>query len=268
MDTVLQNSHELISRNCFALPKMMLLPNIVLKHPFLLVQIFPVILIVDNIKNRFMAQLSMEIEKTSKEQKELESKRSQIEQFDMKNSAFLQITGQESLNFTKGRWNELTTDIQSLDTKKQILKLISRYLRALYWLDILGPMIECALAEMLSFGHILVSEIMVFSRAIQDSIDFILMKSRAEAELASLNSAIEKLDEYLILADTSRKRNLVDCSLTAGSFLSIEGLSFSRGSSKVYFNFVFLISIIHHITLSFQFRYRSKKCIFNLVFML
>lgn len=233
MDAVLQNSHDLISRNCFALPKMMLLPNIVMKHPLILVQIFPIILIVDNLKNRVMAQLTMEIERMSKDQKDLESKRSQIEQFDMKSSSSLQIAGLESLEFTKRRWYELTTNIQNLDTWRQVLKLVSRYLRALYWLDILGPMIECALSEMLAYGHIFVSEIMVFSRAIQDTLDFILMKSRAEAELASLNSAIEKLDEYSILTEASRQRNLVNCTSSPDSSLSIKDLGYARGLALV-----------------------------------
>ena len=134
MDTVIQTSNDLVSKKAFSLPKMMLIPQVIMKHPLLLAQIFPLILVVDNVKNRLLTKFTKEVELTSKEKDAILSKRSQIEQFDMKNSENLQTTGKYSLGFTKNRWNELTESIQKLDAKAQILNLIKKYIRALYWL--------------------------------------------------------------------------------------------------------------------------------------
>ena len=94
-------------------------------------------------------------------------------------------------------------------------------------------MIECALAEMLSFNLISSGEIMLYSRAIQDTIDFMLMRSRAEAELASLNTAVERLDEYTAMLDVARRRNQIECQISSTYSIYIDNISYKRGSASV-----------------------------------
>ena len=106
-------------------------------------------------------------------------------------------------------------------------------------MDILGPLTECSIAQMIAAGQVMASEIMVYSRSIQDTLDFVLMRSRAEAELASLDTAVENLKDYLKHWDDTKRRLFVPCSL--GGHFSIRDLSYRRGSASVrvfYKNFI------------------------------
>ena len=47
-------------------------------------------------------------------------------------------------------------------------------------------LIDCALSKLLAEGSIVVAEIFVFSRAIEDVVDLLLIRSRSESELATL----------------------------------------------------------------------------------
>lgn len=61
--------------------------------------------------------------------------------------------------------------------------------------DVLNPGIECGLAFVLEAGHIGLGDIWLYSRVIEDSLDTLLMRSRAEAELAQLVAETERLTE-------------------------------------------------------------------------
>lgn len=233
MDTVISTSNDLISRKCFSLPKILLLPKLLSLQPLLIIQVFPIILVVDSIKSATLAKITMKTEALSNEKKELETIRSQVEEFDIRSSHTLQKSGHGSLEFTKLRWIELTDEIQKKDTASQILRMVGRYLRALYWLDILSPMVECAIAEMIAYGNIISAEIMLYSRAMQDALDFLLMRSRAEAELSSLNTAVENLQEYVITWDDSRTRTVTQCAISGNKSLSISNFAYTRGSAAV-----------------------------------
>jgi len=84
---------------------------------------------------------------------------------------------------------------------------------------------------MIAAGQVMASEIMVYSRSIQDTLDFVLMRSRAEAELASLDTAVKNLEDYLKYWDETKRRLFVPCSL--GDYFSISDLSYRRGSASV-----------------------------------
>lgn len=75
-ETVISTVYDLINRNLFSLPKLMLLPGIALKQPMLLLKITPLILISDWIKSTIVATMTNEVERINKEVKDVSSKRS------------------------------------------------------------------------------------------------------------------------------------------------------------------------------------------------
>ena len=61
-----------------------------------------------------------------------------------------------------------------------------------------------ALAKLLAEGTIVLSEIYVFSRAIEDVVDLLLIRSRSESELATLMSEVERLKSLNAIWSTNR----------------------------------------------------------------
>jgi energy-coupling factor transporter ATP-binding protein EcfA2 len=59
--------------------------------------------------------------------------------------------------------------------------------------DVVLPGVECWIAFLLEQGHIEVAEVLVYTRAFDDAIDAVLMRSKAEAELARLKSDAHRL---------------------------------------------------------------------------
>jgi hypothetical protein len=93
MDTVVSTTYDLFNRKLFSLPKVMLLPVIMARQPKMMAQIFPFIFVADWCKGKAVAYMTSRIEKLQKETQELQSIRSKVESFDMKNAELLQRAG-------------------------------------------------------------------------------------------------------------------------------------------------------------------------------
>ena len=105
-------------------------------------------------------------------------------------------------------------------------------------------LVDCALAKLIAVAKIFSADIYVYARAIEDMIDLVLMRSRAESELASMGTSIEVLTDLKNIWKQSGDRDLLDCSLPSfdesedsESVLRIKGLAYTRGSASVRFNF-------------------------------
>ena len=96
-------------------------------------------------------------------------------------------------------------------------------------------MVDCALANLIGIGKIASSEIFVFSRAIEDAVDMVLMKSRSEAELARMMTEIEKLTELADIWARSKARNLLHCKVAPqeGGGITLRHVHYSRGTATV-----------------------------------
>jgi len=64
-------SYDIVNRKLFSVPKLLLLPQVIMKEPMLLVRIFPLIFLADYLKGRFVAYLSNEVERLKKEEKDV-----------------------------------------------------------------------------------------------------------------------------------------------------------------------------------------------------
>jgi len=232
----------------------MLLPQVIAKQPMLLIQITPLILLSDYVKSTIVSTITTETERISKEVKEKEALRNRIEQYDIKNSELIQRSGYDSILFTEERWIELTESIQELQVTASIMKRSKMYFSWIQRHFVMMALVDCALAKLIAVGKIGASDIFVYARAIEDFIGFILMRSRAESELASMTTSIQVLADLKQIWDDSEERHLLKCNIDhnadgkGSEGISINGLSYSRGSASVKINDIELSSGIYAVT--------------------
>lgn len=100
---------------------------------------------------------------------------------------------------------------------------------------VFSVLVDCALANLLAIGQIGAAEIFVFSRAIEDAVDMILMRSRSEAELARVLTEIEKLTGLSNIWERSSSRNLLDCKLAEKELdgITLRHVYYTRGTAVV-----------------------------------
>lgn len=169
--------------------------------------------------------------------RQVDSMRVKVEQFDMKNAELIQRSGQGATQFTQRRWEELTVSIQEKQISVDLLRRTKGFFQWLQRNFIFSVLIDCALANLIAVGKIVSAEIFVFSRAIEDAVDLVLMRSRAESELARMATEIERLQQLEQLWEKSKNRSLLPCHVASPESLSngisIRNLQYSRGTAMV-----------------------------------
>jgi hypothetical protein len=86
VDTIVTTVYDIFNRKLFSLPKLLILPGVIGRQPMLLVRIFPFIFATDVIKGRIAATVTDRIERFKKEAKDVDTRRTKVEQFDTKNA--------------------------------------------------------------------------------------------------------------------------------------------------------------------------------------
>lgn len=258
MDEIVSTTYDFFNRKLFSLPKLMLLPGIMMRQPVLVAQITPFIFASDFLKAKVMAYLTTSIEKFKKDSMEVQAIRMKVEAFDMKNADLLQRSGVGATSFTQKRWEELTVSIQQKTFMASFLNRTKRFFNWIQHHFVFSVMIDCALAQLIAVGKIVSAEIFVFSRAIEDAVDTVLMRSRAESELARMLTQIEKLKELADVWEASRTRLLLPCLVAApssssglqkkNSGITLKNLHYSRGSASVSVDHVDILPGVYALT--------------------
>ena len=91
VDTVVTTVYEIFNRKLFSLPKLLILPGVIGRQPGLLIGIFPFIFVTDYVKGRFASTVTDRIERFKEEAKDINTRRTKVEQFDMKNAELVSI---------------------------------------------------------------------------------------------------------------------------------------------------------------------------------
>eukprot|EP00559_Dactyliosolen_fragilissimus_P004218 CAMPEP_0184865746 /NCGR_PEP_ID=MMETSP0580-20130426/18891_1 /TAXON_ID=1118495 /ORGANISM="Dactyliosolen fragilissimus" /LENGTH=568 /DNA_ID=CAMNT_0027365055 /DNA_START=1033 /DNA_END=2739 /DNA_ORIENTATION=- len=239
IETVVSTVYNMINSKCFSIPKLVLVPAMIARQPILLVKIFPLVMLSDYIKSSVVATLNSEIERLSKKEKDLESTRTRVEQFDLKNSELIQRSGYGSIAFTERRWVDLTEEIQDINIRHSLMKRARMYFSFLQRSFVMMALVDCALAGLIVVGRVASAEIFVYQRAIEDTIDLILMRSRAESELASMDTSINLLKDLKETWESSQHGRKLSCEIAGNETgvgknnLNIQNLAYSRGSAYV-----------------------------------
>lgn len=244
MDTIVETTYNLFNRKIFSLPKVLLLPMVMTRQPKMMAQIFPVIFLTDWVKGRAVSYMTSRIETLQKETQELGSIRSKVEAFDIKNAELLQRAGPGATDFTKRRWEELTVQVQMKNIAKDLTSRTKDFFSFIQRNFVFTVLVDCALAHLIAVGKLVAADVFVFSRAIEDTVDMILMKSRSEAELARMMTQIDKMKELAKVWDKAKTGNLIHCNLAPptltstaaeshASMVVIRNLVYSRGTAMV-----------------------------------
>ncbi|CAB9516856.1 expressed unknown protein [Seminavis robusta] len=241
MDTVVSTTYDMFNRKLFSLPKVILLPAVISKTPQMMAQIFPIIFLTDYIKGHMINYMTTRVETLQKEIQQLSAVRSKLEAFDLKNAELLLRSGsQQTRHFTHQRWSVLSVQIQA---KTVVSDLIQRTKGFFAWIQrnfVFSVLVDCALANLIAIGKIGAAEIFVFSRAIEDAVDMVLMKSRSEAELARMRTEIDKLQELATLWNnpTNKQNNWLHCKLPVTEaergYIILRHVHYSRGTAMVH----------------------------------
>jgi energy-coupling factor transporter ATP-binding protein EcfA2 len=258
MNTVISTAYEMFNRKLFSLPKVLLLPGVMSRQPLLIAQVFPFIFLSDWLKASVVSYMTTNIESLQKEIQEISAIRSKVESFDIKNAELLQRSGKHATQFTQRRWESLTIQVQGRQIISDLLGRGKGFFAFMQRNFIFTVLIDCALANLIAIGKIAPSEIFVYSRAIEDAVDMLLMRSRGEAELARMMTEIEKLDKLNALWASSKKPNLLRCliddgrhSLLSGSKhnrLILRNLHYSRGTAMARADHIELGSGVYALT--------------------
>ena len=258
MDVVVTNAYDIINRKLFSLPKLLILPGVISRQPNLLVKIFPLIFLTDMLKGKIVATVTERVERFQKDARDVNSIRQKVEQFDLKNAELLRRSGMGATKFTQRRWDEFTLDYQAKMAAGDLL----RRTRGFYmWLQrnfVFVVLIDCALAKLLAEGSIIVAEIFVFSRAIEDVVDLLLIRSRSESELATLMTQVEKLKVLDGLWSKSKESKLLPCRVSdsenSGAENSIEltNVAYTRGTAAITVEHLVIEKGIYAVTGEFM----------------
>jgi len=216
------------------------------------------------VKAGIVASLNNEAKAIKKEISTLSSKRTKIEQYDLKNSGLLQRSGVGSIPFTEQRWTEITEKIQDLSSRGSLVKRARLYFSWIHRNFVMMAFVDCALAKLISVGKISSADIFVYARAVEDVVNLILLRSRSESELISMSTSIDTLKDLRNIWGVDNK-NLLTC--TIGSLntcqeniadktcnekgtgaLVIKDLTYSRGSARVHINKLSLEPGVYAVT--------------------
>mmetsp|Transcript_14631 Transcript_14631/g.40654 ORF Transcript_14631/g.40654 Transcript_14631/m.40654 type:complete len:891 (+) Transcript_14631:119-2791(+) len=255
MDTIVTTTYELFNRKLFSLPKVLLLPVVMSRQPKMIAQIFPIIFISDWLKGRAVSYMTNRVEELEKDIQELNAVRSKVESYDLKNSELLHRSGSGAMEFTRQRWLELTVKVQM---KMAVSTLTSRTKGFFSFIQrnfVFSVLVDCALAQLMAAGKIVAADIFVFSRAIEDAVDMILMRSRSEAELARMMTQISNLRELSTVWKTAKERKLFPCSLMSSrtndsseALVAFQNIAYSRGTASVKIDNLELSAGIYALT--------------------
>lgn len=232
------------------------------RQPWLVVQVFPFIMISDWMKASAVAYLTTKIERLQEELQQWQAIRTKVESFDLKNAELLHRSGAQSLPFTQKRWEALTNQVQNRQVVMDLLKRSKGFFAFIHRNFVFSVLIDCALANLIALGKITSSEIFVFSRAMEDAVDLLLMRSRSEAELARMKTDLERLAQVRDLwRNQEASKALLSCAVPDpecvepdhsrkhhGATVVLRNLHYSRGTAQVRADHVELSSGVYALT--------------------
>jgi ABC-type bacteriocin/lantibiotic exporter with double-glycine peptidase domain len=233
MSKVFTTTYDIFNRKLFSLPKVMLLPQIFALQPQILVQAVPFIFLSDWLKAYAVSYMTTMIENIQKELIVLNGVQAKVEAFDLKNAELLQRSGMQATSFTSEKWDTIARKVQTRNAVADILNRSKEFFSFMQHNFVFVILIDCAMADMIAVGKLTPSDIFVFSRAIEDAVDLILIRSRSEGDLARMKTEIDKLGQFYGVLQTNEDPRLLPCSVEpANRRLILRNLHYSRGSAN------------------------------------
>ncbi|CAE7228520.1 ssuB3, partial [Symbiodinium sp. CCMP2592] len=224
--SIVRTGHSIVERVLFSMPKLALLPGILVSQPWLLLLVLPGNMGLDFVRAKAFAHLTSRMEKLNREIQELASRRSNMEQHDTESAEILQRVGASS--FAEVQWRLRARHLQDKFLRLQALRLFRGFVDTLYIQDFVAPGIEIAIAYLLQFQQITAVDIWVYTRVVEDAQNTLLVRFRREAALATVKTNVERLQA---LSQRLKNRTRLRCKVDSeASAMQVKNLSYSRGS--------------------------------------
>ena len=173
---LMYDCYLLVEKKLFGLPNILLMSDTLLSQPGLMMAVLPVSVGLDFGRARAFSILTRNIEQVTKYLRTRLSRRRKIEEHDVEHAETISRTGAATL--VASRWENLSEEIFQLTAWKKCLSSFRRFLDWIYYTNIVGVGIECALARMMELGSIAAADLAVYAQVIEDSVDFLLTRYR------------------------------------------------------------------------------------------
>ena len=191
------DAFELVSRKLFSLPKLMLFPKLLVTRPAFVAMALPLAVVLDTAKASVQSSMRLAERRCQERANELKSEQQRVQEHDVRHVQQIKIGF--AAPFTQERWESLARRIQGYEIAQKIFYDVNNFFRWLYWSDFLKLGIEVLLASVLEDGGMTVTDVWLYSRVIEDTLDTLLMRTRAEAELSRMGSNVNKLQTLVAL---------------------------------------------------------------------
>eukprot|EP00656_Telonema_subtile_P011415 TRINITY_DN15653_c0_g1_i2.p1 TRINITY_DN15653_c0_g1~~TRINITY_DN15653_c0_g1_i2.p1 ORF type:complete len:649 (-),score=152.11 TRINITY_DN15653_c0_g1_i2:170-2116(-) len=232
LSSVASISHNLLSRKLLSLPKLALFPALLISQPGFVAIALPTSIVLDMAKASLVASLTSRARVHRLSASQHTSKLHRIQEHDSRHEQQLRFESSSAAVFVAERWAGAAGEAQASVAAAQLLEHVRLMIDWLYWSDGLMVGIEIMLSAFLEEGSMQLCNIWVYSRVLEDVIDSILMRSRAEADLATMQNDVSKLSALATAWEQSTQQRAVECAV--GTVLELQSLSYQRGHANVH----------------------------------
>ena len=176
---LIHTCYNMIEGKLWELPNLVLLSGMLFGQPLLTLTLLPVSIGLDFARVRAVSFVTVLVEETSKRRRGLADKRKKIEQHDSRHAEIISRTGAASI--VANRWDGLASEILDVTIWQTFLVASRTYMNWIYYNNLLGVGIECALARIMEIDQITKADIGVYAMVINDAIGFLLTRYQKAA---------------------------------------------------------------------------------------
>lgn len=233
---LIHTCYNMIEGKLWELPNLVLLSGMLFGQPLLTLTLLPVSIGLDFARVRAVSFVTMLVEETSKRRRGLADKRKKIEQHDSRHAEIISRTGAASI--VANRWDGLASEILDVTIWQTFLVASRTYMNWIYYNNLLGVGIECALARIMEIDQITKADIGVYAMVINDAIGFLLTRYQKEATLAEMQTHQQRLSELQkgFLAHDMRLETHSHCQRErGGGALQFQNFSYDWGTLQMHF---------------------------------
>ena len=159
---LMTDCYAILERKLFGLPNLLLMSDTLLSQPALMMAVLPASVVLDFSRARIMSFLTSRVEQLTKYLRKRLSMRKKIEEHDVRHAETISRTGAAPV--VASRWEDLAGEIFQLTAWRKCLVSFRTYLNWIYYTNIVGVGIECALARMMELGSITAADLGVYAQ--------------------------------------------------------------------------------------------------------
>ncbi len=189
-NSLIHTCYRLIEGKLYELPNLVLLSGMLFGQPILTLALLPVSIVLDFGRVRVVSFITTLGEETAKRLRGLADKRKKIEQHDSRHAEVISRTGAAAI--VAQRWENMASDILETTVWRKFLVASKMYMNWIYYNNLLGVGIECAIARIMELDKITAADIGVYAMVIEDAIGFLLTRFReAKSQSEHITGALE-----------------------------------------------------------------------------